>query len=62
MWRKRLLFGAGLPALLVVPLAGIVVSIGSDLQRFSDDAVARFAEIGRGVDAGCGGRGRWPGG
>ena len=42
MWRKVLLTGAGLPALMVLVLAGIVVSIRSGLQRFSDDAVIRF--------------------
>ena len=42
MWRKVLLTGAGLAALMVLVLAGIVVSIRSGLQRFSDDAVTRF--------------------
>ena len=42
MWRKLLLAGTVLAALLVLGLAGIVVSIRSGLQRFSDDAVSRF--------------------
>ena len=42
MRRKLLLTGAGLLELLVLGLAGIIVSIRSGLQRFSDDAVARF--------------------
>jgi len=42
MWRKLLWTGAGLVTLCVLLLAGIVVSIRSGLQRFSDDAVGRF--------------------
>lgn len=42
MRRKLLLAGAGLLTLLVLGLAGLVVSIRSGLQRFSDDAVMRF--------------------
>jgi len=42
MWRKLLWIGAGLLTALVLLLAGIVVSIRNGLQRFSDDAVARF--------------------
>ena len=42
MWRKLFLAGAALLTLLVLILAGIVVSIRSGLQRFSDEAVARF--------------------
>jgi hypothetical protein len=42
MWRKLLLTGVGLLTLLVLVLAGIIGSIRSGLQRFSDDAVTRF--------------------
>jgi len=42
MRRKLLLIGAGLPVLVLLVLAGMIVSIRSGLQRFSDDAVARF--------------------
>lgn len=42
MRRKLLLTGAGLLALMVVALTGIIVSIRSSLQRFSDDAVSQF--------------------
>ena len=42
MWRKLLLIAAGSLTLIVMVLAGIIVSIRSSLQRFSDDAVARF--------------------
>ena len=42
MRRKLLLVGTGLLALLVLGLAGMIVSIRSSLQRFSDDAVTRF--------------------
>ncbi len=42
MRRKLLLAGAGLLVLLMLALAAIIVSIRSGLQRFSDDAIARF--------------------
>ena len=42
MRRKLLLTGAGLLALLMMILVGIVVSIRSGLQRFSDHAIAQF--------------------
>jgi hypothetical protein len=42
MWRKLFLIATSLLALMVLLLAGIIVSIRSGLQRFSDDAVARF--------------------
>ena len=42
MFRKLLWIGAGLLALSVLLLAGIVVSIRSGLQHYSDDAVGRF--------------------
>jgi len=42
MWRKLLLAGVAVLTLLVLVLAGGILSIRSGLQRFSDDAVARF--------------------
>jgi hypothetical protein len=42
MRRKLLLTGAGMLALMVIVLAGIIISIRSGLQRFSDDAVRQF--------------------
>lgn len=42
MWRKLLWVGASLAALFLLLMAGVIVSIRSGLQRFSDDAVARF--------------------
>ena len=42
MRQKLLLTGAGLLALVTLILGGMVVSIRSGLQRFSDDAMARF--------------------
>jgi hypothetical protein len=42
MWRKLLWTAVVLLTLLAIPLTGIVFSIRSGLQRFSDDAIARF--------------------
>ena len=42
MRRRFVLAGVGLLMLPVLVLAGIIVQIRSGLQRFSDDAVARF--------------------
>ncbi len=42
MCRKLLLTGGALVILLALVLAGIIVSIRSGLQRFSDEAITRF--------------------
>jgi hypothetical protein len=42
MWRKLSAAGAVIVAALLLVLAGVVVSIRSGLQRYSDNAMARF--------------------